>query len=115
MDFKRAERVAGLIMEEISSIIQREVSDPRVAMATITGVKVTDDLKHARIHFVCDPKRQKNTLAGFERSKGFIKKILASRLNLRYMPDLNFYYDDSFDYSSKIEKILKEIKTEDED
>ncbi len=113
MEFKRADRVAGLIQEEISGILQKEVQDPRVSLATITGVKIGDDLKFAKIFFVCDSKRRKSTQAGFDRSKSFIKKRLAQRVNLKYMPDIAFYYDSSFDYSSKIENIIKEIHQDD--
>ena len=114
MDFKRADRVAGLIKEEISAILQRELRDPRLTLSTITDVKVSDDLKCAKIYFVCDTKRQDSTKKGFEHSKGFIRKLIASRLKLRYTPDLRFYYDESFDYSSKIDKLLKEVKPEDD-
>ncbi|MFC1855109.1 30S ribosome-binding factor RbfA [Thermodesulfobacteriota bacterium] len=114
MEFKRADRVAELIRSEISSIVQREISDPLLSMATITLVKLSDDLKNARVYFVCDSKRQKSAKKGFDRSLGFIKKQLSSRLKLRYMPRITFYYDDSFDYSSNIDKLLKEVKVEDD-
>ena len=112
MEFKRAERVAGLILEELSKIIQREVQDPRVAMSTITQVKLSDDLKNAKIYFVCETKKREEAEKGFERSQGFIKKKLSERLTLRYMPRLKFYYDTSLDYSGKIEKLLKNVKVD---
>ncbi len=114
MDFKRADRVAGLIKEEISAIIQRDVQDPRVMLSTITEVKLSDDLKCARIYFVCDSEKKQNATEGLNRSKGFIKKKLAERLTLRYMPDIKFFYDSSLDYSNKIEKILKKITPDDD-
>jgi len=112
MEYKRAERVAELLKEEISRIIQTEVRDPRVSLSTITSVEMSDDLKHAKIYFVCDPKKQKSTKDGFDKSTGFIKKILASRLTLRYMPNIYFHYDTSLDYSLKIEGLLKKVKAE---
>lgn len=112
MEYKRADRVAGLIKQEISDIVRNEVQDPRVSAATITEVKITDDLRYAKVYFVCASDKQKSTQEGFSHSKGFIKKMLASRLKLRYMPDIVFYYDDSFDYSSNIESLLKKVKVE---
>lgn len=114
MDFKRAERVAGLIREEVAEIIQRDVKDPRVAFSTITSVKVTDDLKIAKVYFVCETKRKDRVKKGLENSKGFIKKRLSQNVNLRYLPDIVFYYDDSLDYSFKIEGILRKVKKEDD-
>jgi ribosome-binding factor A len=53
-------------------------------------------------------------LAGFESAKGFIKRELARELSLRYMPDLKFFYDASFDYGAHINRVLKTIQTNDE-
>jgi hypothetical protein len=53
-------------------------------------------------------------LAGFESAKGFIKRELARELGLRYMPDLKFFYDASFDYGAHINRVLKSIQTDDE-
>jgi ribosome-binding factor A len=80
-------------------------------MTTVTGVKMSRDLKLARIYFSIYGGKSKSEAAvlGFERARGFIKRSLAPRLGLRYMPDLKFYYDDSFDYSSHIEQLLKKI------
>jgi ribosome-binding factor A len=113
VEFKRAERVAELLLHEISAIVQRDLQDPRVNLSTITSVKLSDDLKCARVYFVCDSKRKESAKKGFDRSKGFIKKLLAKRLELRYLPELTFFYDTTLDYSSNIERLLKEVKKED--
>jgi len=115
VEFKRADRVAGLLQQEISIIVQTEIRDPRVKMATITGVKMSDDLKNAKVYFVCDTKKQKKTKEGLERSAGYIKKQLSSRLTLRYMPKISFFYDTSLDYSCKIEGLLREAKVIEDD
>lgn len=114
MEYKRADRVAEVIKEAISEIIQKEVQDPRISLSTITDVEVSDNLKLAKIYFVCDQSKKKTAKEGFDRSKGFIKKRLASSIKLKFMPDIVFYYDNSFDYSSKIERMLKEVKKEDD-
>jgi ribosome-binding factor A len=82
--------------------------------ATITRVKMSADLKLARIYFAIygDEQKSKDAARGFESARGFIKRILAPRLGLRYMPDLIFFYDDSLDYGSHIDQLLEKIKTE---
>ena len=111
MSVKRATRVADLIMAEISNILLKQVKDPRVQHVTITRVKVTDDLRTARIFFVemgkevCDPQVK----TGLDSTKGFVKRELGKRLQLRYVPDLIFMVDESFEYGSRIDRLLAEI------
>ena len=112
--FSRAERVGGLIQRTVSEILLRQIKDPRLEMATITHVKMTRDLKIARIYFVVPGGDQKVASAteGFQSASGYMKRALSSRLDLRYMPKLEFYYDESFDYGSNIEKLLNTLRTE---
>ncbi len=113
--YKRSDRVADLIKEELSDIIHREIRDPRIGIVTLTGVKLTDDLKLARVFFVemgkdaCDP----DTLKGLEQAKSFMKRALGKRLKLRHIPDIIFTLDESFAYGSRIDKLLAEIGGED--
>ena len=111
--FSRADRVSGLIQKVLSELLKTDIHDPRLAMATITGVKMSRDLKLARIYFAIYGDRQKSEAAaqGFESARGFIKRSLARRLGLRYMPDLKFFYDESFEYGSQIDKLLEKIST----
>ena len=112
--YSRADRVGGLIQETVSEVLHRQVKDPRLDMATITHVKMTRDLKIARIYFVVPGGSQKAKAAteGFESAAGYLKRALSHRLDLRYMPKFEFYYDDSFDYGSNIESLLKSIRSE---
>ena len=112
MDFKRADRVADLIKQEISDILRREVHDPRIANITLTDVKLTDDLRSARIYFVELGKDRvsEGVEKGLAKAKGFLKRELGKRMQLRYIPELNFFYDPSFEYGSRIEKLLKEVQ-----
>jgi ribosome-binding factor A len=113
--FSRAERVSGLIQETLSDLLNKRIHDPRLHMATITRVKMSADLKSARIYYAIygDDKRSQDAAKGFESARGFIKRILAPKLGLRYMPDLKFFYDDSFDYGSHIDQLLEKIKSDD--
>lgn len=112
--FSRADRVSGLIQKVLSELLKTDIHDPRLAMATITGVKMSRDLKLARIYFAIYGDSQKSEAAaqGFESARGFIKRSLARRLGLRYMPDLQFFYDESYDYGSHIEQLLEKISTD---
>jgi len=113
--FSRADRVGGLIQETLADLLNKSIHDPRLQRATITSVKMSADLKLARIYFAIygDDKKSEDAARGFESARGFIKRILAPKLGLRYMPDLKFFYDDSFDYGSHIDQLLEKIKTDD--
>jgi len=110
--FKRADRVADLLKIEISDILLKQIRDPRIHTVTITGVKVTDDLRLAKIYFVemAQDTIHAETLAGLEKATGFLKRELGKRLQLRFIPDLLFRVDESFAYGSRIERLLAEIK-----
>jgi ribosome-binding factor A len=112
--FDRAERVSGLIQETLSELLKKRIHDPRLHMATITRVKMSADLKSARIYYAIygGEKKSKDAARGFESARGFIKRILAPKLGLRYMPDLKFFYDDSFDYGSYMDQLFEKIKTD---
>ena len=112
--FSRSDRVSGLIQKVLSDILKKDINDPRLKMATITSVNVSRDLKTARIYFSISggKKNIKNAGDGFESAKGYVKRTLAKKLGLRYMPDIKFFYDETFDYGSHIDELLKLIKTE---
>jgi len=113
--FSRAERVGGQIQKILAEILLKNIQDPRLEMTTITAVKMSKDLKIARIYFTVTGGKSnaEEALKGFKSAAGFLKRTLAGELDLRYMPALNFFYDDSFDYGERIEKVLKSIKKDD--
>jgi len=115
MPFSRADRVGGLIQKILSDILHRDIHDPRLKMTTITGVKMSRDLKLANIYFISAGGKQNSRAAaeGFNSAMGFIKRNLAGQLNLRYMPELRFFYDESFDYGSRIDELFRSITTDD--
>ena len=114
--FSRADRVSGLIQEVLSELLKKRIHDPRLAMATITRVRMSRDLKIARIYYTIygDSRKSEAAANGFASARGFIKRSLAGKLGLRYMPDLKFFYDDSLDYGSHIDQLLKKIATDNE-
>ena len=114
--FSRADRVGGLIQQVLSDILRKGIQDPRLELTTITAVKVSRDLRIARIYFVTSEGKENREAAekAFKHALGFIKRSLASQLNLRYMPDLKFFYDQSFDYGSNIDRLLQSVHRDDE-
>jgi ribosome-binding factor A len=115
--FKRADRVADLIKVEIADLLLKAVKDPRIGSVTITGVKVTDDLRTARVFFVEMGKDtcSQTVLTGLGKAAGFLRRELSRRLQLRHVPELLFTYDPSFAYGNRIDSLLMEIHREKED
>ena len=114
--FSRSDRVGGQIQKVLSDILLKKIKDPRLEAATITGVKMSRDLKFARVYFVTSggKKRMEEAIEGFKSALGYVKRKLASQLGLRYMPELRFFYDESFEYGSHIDNIIKAVRSEDE-
>lgn len=100
----------------MADVLQQSIRDPRLSHATITDVTMSRDLRLARIYFSAQDgvEKKETLLSAFESAKGFIKRELAKELGLRYMPDLTFFYDESFDYGDQINRVLKSIQINDE-
>ena len=110
--FSRSDRVSGLIQKVLSDVLQKDIKDPRLKTATITDVDVSRDLRLARIYFTTPDGEQKKDAAikGFNSARGFIKRTLARELDLKYMPDIKFFYDESIEYGSHIDSLIKLAK-----
>lgn len=102
------ERINSNLQKEISYIIANEVKNPNIKFVTITACDVTSDLSYARIYFTTLGD-VKETLKGLKSAKGYIRKTLADRIELRHIPQLEFIYDESIEYGKKIEEKLKEL------
>ena len=112
MQGPRSDKVAEIIKEEVSKIVDGELKDPRVGFVTIVRVELKDDLRYARIYFskMGTQEEKEKALEGLEKATGFIRKLLAERVNLRYAPEVIFKLDESAEYSQHIEDVLKKIK-----
>ncbi len=112
----KTERISSMLVKEISDVIQNEMNDKDVRFVSITACKVDTDLSLAQIYCIAmDEKNKEKCIHDLNVAKGYIKKCLAKRkLEIRKIPDLRFIYDDSIEYGSKIENILKDIKEESE-
>ena len=107
--YSRAERISGEIQYAITELLSKKMQDPRIEMVTISGVSLSSDLRVADVYIAVfgDKKRISETLKGFKKSKGFIKKSIAPKLGLKFMPDLRFFHDDSFDKAAKMDALIK--------
>jgi len=114
--FKRCEKVAEAIHQEISTLLINGLKDPRAGLVTITGVKVTDDLHLATVYYsvIGAETDRKDAEAGLNSAKGFLRREIGKILRMRLVPDLQFRYDVSIDYGNKIESILKQIQSTEE-
>ncbi|MEN6616027.1 MAG: 30S ribosome-binding factor RbfA [Syntrophorhabdus sp.] len=110
-------RVQDLLREEISLIIQREMQDRGLGFITVVEVRMTEDLKLAKVYVSIygDEETQKNSFEALKKSKGYIKFLLGKRVQLRYMPDLTFLLDDTLERVQKLEEIFKKDAHESED
>ena len=90
MHAKRSVRVAELLKREISQILIKEINDPLISLVTISTVKMTDDLKYAKIYFTVlgDKENRVRVSERLERATKFIKNLIGNRLKLRYVPEL---------------------------
>jgi ribosome-binding factor A len=110
----RQNRLAEELKNEISAIIMQEVRDPRVGFATVTEVKVSPDLRYARVFISVfgSPEEKKQTLDALAKATGFIRRQIGSRIKLRYTPELSFDYDESVEQGDRMMQLIDEIKKE---
>lgn len=110
----RATRVADQIRMEVAEILSRKTKDPRIQFVTVTDVKMTADLKIARVYVTALDQNQfdQTTNPGLKSAAGFIRTELGRRLQLRYTPELVFFRDTSAEYGDRIEKLLNSLHEE---
>jgi ribosome-binding factor A len=111
----RASRVGDLVLREIADLLMKKLKDPRVTGITLTGIDVSRDLRHARVYFslIGNEKQVLQAQAGLDSAKGFIKREIGLRTELRHVPELMFKHDPSLETGSRMEKLLQKIKEDD--
>jgi ribosome-binding factor A len=110
-DPRRIQRIQSRLRQDIASLFLSELKDPRLrGIITITEVKVSKDLSHARVKYsVLGSEADKRTAARFiEDARGFIQKTVAQGLEIRTSPHLDFVYDDSIEKGSEVSKLIDE-------
>lgn len=107
----RATRVGEQMKKELSDIIGRKLKDPRIGFVTVTDVRVTGDLQQAKVYIsvLGDDEQRENTLKALEQAKGFIRSEIGQRIRLRKTPEILFEIDETMEYGSRIERLIREI------
>ncbi len=110
----RLQRIADRIREELSDMVVREISDPRLAGISITGAKVDRELSYADIFVsaIEGHEREPEIIAGLQHASGFLRRSLAERIDLRVFPRLRFHWDPTPERADHIEKLLAELHQE---
>jgi len=118
MSGHRAVQVGAQIREEIMQIIRRDLKDPRIGFVSITEVRMSPDLRSARIRVsvLGGEQEERASLAGLRSATGVIRHALGRRLqNLKFTPELRFEIDPSIEYSVRISRTLREILPADDE
>ena len=108
---KRSIRVGEQIQKIIALLLIEKVRDPRLRDVTITGVRISNDLKVARVYFSVFSEREylKDAENGLESAKGFIKREIGIRLNMKYVPEITFLHDNSLENGDRMDRLLEEL------
>ena len=105
-------RINDEIKKELSEIIRADLKDPRVGVITsVIKTETTTDLRYCKVYVsvLGDDDKKQEVMSVLKGASGFMRSLIARRINLRITPELHFILDDSLDYSFKIDKILKDI------
>ena len=108
--FKRADRVGDQIRAELADILRDKIRDPRVGFVTVTAVRVSDDLRHARVFLSRLDGDIQDALEGLGRAKGYLRGELGRRIRLRFTPELSFHEDRSGEEAARIYKMMDDLK-----
>lgn len=117
MNNKRINRISEEIRKVVSNLLFNGLKDPRINhMATVTSVEVTRDLSFANIYIsvLGDDLEKENTILGLESAKGFIRKEIGSRVDLRHVPEPKFHLDESIENAMHMAELIEKINKEDQ-
>jgi len=111
---KRAVRVGDLVLREVADLLSKKVKDPRVSGVTLTGIHMSNDLRHAKIFFshIGEEEEVRRAQSGLESAKGFIKREIGTRIEIRYVPEISFVHDPSLKTGADMERLLAKLRSE---
>lgn len=109
-DGRRPERVAGMVLRELSQMLVRDLRDPRLRGVSLTRVRMTDDLRHGRVFFshLEGHAKADQAVKGFKSASGFIRREIGQALGLRYTPDFVFEFDPGPESAARVDLLLRE-------
>lgn len=110
----RLRRVAELLQQEISRIVISELGDPRIHFCTVTRVLPSPDLRSARVYLSVygDEDMQRETFEALDHARGYIQRLVATRIRLKFTPRLFFVRDRAVGHADRVAKILRELEEE---
>ena len=110
----RVRRISDRIHQELSLVLQQEVADPRLAMVTVTEVEVDRELAFATIYVTAlgTQDRMNEVLSALEGARGYLRRELAARVQLRSFPQLRFQWDFSYERGARIDELLDTLNSE---
>jgi ribosome-binding factor A len=108
---KRSEKVADLIQKEISEMLVRNLKDPRIGFITVTRISVSDDCRFAKIYFsvMGSTEERERSMEGLNSAKGYVRRELGRRIQLRFTPDIVFQFDPSIEYAIHMEEVFRDL------
>ena len=111
----RPDRVGALVQQLLGELFARGMRDPRIGFVTITGVKMSPDLREARVYWTVhgEGKDRSATAQGLDAARGFLRRQIAQELKLRVTPHLAFVYDEAIDRGERIEQLIREVHEQD--
>jgi len=107
-EFSRKLRIEEMVQRELATLIQQEIKDPRVGMVTVSGVDISPDLKHAKIHVTIlgNENNYAASVKTLNHAARFLRHELARRLYLKVIPDLRFVYDESAKEGARLAELI---------
>jgi ribosome-binding factor A len=108
---RRARQLADQIKFELGWLIERKLMDPAKGFITITRVRLSSDLKYAKVYFSAMGSEEQRTGSekALKRAVNFLRRELGKKLNIRYIPEIKFFFDDSLDYAEHMNSLFKKI------
>ncbi len=110
----RKKRVSDLILHQLAELLKREIYDPRLTDISLTAVRLSSDFKQARVFYtVLEQKDRGGVQAALKKAGGYLRHLLADATDLRYVPQLQFVYDESVERGAKISSLIDKALDED--
>jgi len=105
------------LREEISMIVQQQIKDPGIGFVTIIDVRMTEDLKYAKVYYSVygSDEEKERTAQALKRATNYVKHLLGEKVRMKYMPEITFIYDTDQERAARIDEILKKVGNVSED
>ncbi len=113
----RQEKLGEQIAIEMSDLLRTRVKDPRVGFASVTHVEVSGDLRHAKIYVsvMGEPDEKRQTIEALHHATGFLRRELAGRLTVRFMPEIVFKLDNSIEQGAHVLGLIRELELQEQE